>query len=145
MFIDATQEAGTPSARRASNHEVVETLRTKLLYSATLGTRRAMGTTQTGVVARLRAETDAGGLPCAWATATTPLGLRKSSLLFPRIAEYSNPGLEDESRSGKMSKLRATGGSRTALPIRVARCHLDCYFATTVIATGFVLSSTVGL
>ena len=31
--------------------------------------------------------------PFTWSTATTPLGLRGSSLLFPKVAEYSNLGL----------------------------------------------------
>ena len=31
--------------------------------------------------------------PFTWDTATTPLGLRGSSLLFPKVAEYSNLGL----------------------------------------------------
>jgi|GEM_PF-6069032 len=37
---------------------------------------------------------------------TTPLGLRDSLAVFPRVAEYRNPGLEDGSPSGKMSKLQ---------------------------------------
>jgi hypothetical protein len=34
-----------------------------------------------------------------------PGGVGKLAALFPRVAEYSNPGLEDESPSGKLSKL----------------------------------------
>jgi hypothetical protein len=40
------------------------------------------------------------------AMATTPVGLGKSRPSFPRVAEYSNPGLEDGSPSGKMPKLQ---------------------------------------
>jgi hypothetical protein len=37
-----------------------------------------------------------------------PVGVGALAALFPRVAEYSNPGLEDGSPSGKMSKLQTT-------------------------------------
>jgi hypothetical protein len=55
-----------------------------------------------GVAAALHVE----GNPLAGvrrqAFATTPLGLRDSGVVFPRVAEYSNPGLEDGSPSGNV-------------------------------------------
>jgi hypothetical protein len=37
-----------------------------------------------------------------------PGGVGELAAVFPRVAEYSNPGLEDGSPSGKMSKLQST-------------------------------------
>jgi hypothetical protein len=36
-----------------------------------------------------------------------PVGVGELAARVPRVAEYSNPGLEDGSPSGKMSKLLA--------------------------------------
>jgi hypothetical protein len=37
-----------------------------------------------------------------------PDGVAELAARFPRVAEYSNPGLEDESPSGKIRKLYST-------------------------------------
>jgi hypothetical protein len=37
-----------------------------------------------------------------------PVGVGRLVAVVPRVAEYSNPGLEDESPSGKMSNLSST-------------------------------------
>jgi len=52
---------------------------------------------------------------CTQSSATTPLGLELAD--FPRVAEYSNPGLKDESPSGKI--ISATGYKRDS-------CGKDC-------------------
>ena len=83
-----------------------------LLYSATLG-GGGRAPNPNRVVAyvmakriRLSRNVMAGEfmVPFAQSNATTPLGLANSPAV-PRVAEYGNPGLEDGSPSGKMSKL----------------------------------------
>jgi len=87
----------------------------RLLYSATLGNSRDDLRNPNGVAAlrhvkdamNSRADTPSSDPLISCITgglATTPLGLANSPAV-PRVAEYGNPGLEDGSPSGKMSKL----------------------------------------
>ena len=74
-----------------------------LLYSATLGTRAASSPTPTGLWLACSDNTNQGIgrrvssrefiASFTWSNAATPLGLRRSSRLFPKVAEYSNLGL----------------------------------------------------
>jgi hypothetical protein len=109
----------TPTEVWGFNHIVVEAQSPRLLYSVTLGVQRGLRNPN-GVAAVLESKAirrvGVGGPD------TTPLGLRDSLAVFPRVAEYSNPGLEDGSPSGKMSKLQLCGApslSRPYLKLRV--------------------------
>ncbi len=86
-----------------------------LLYSATLGKTAAGCPTPTGLRPclqsqahehnnRERFEATSSRLGTRRGLATTPLGLRNSLAVFPRVAEYSNPGLKDGTPFGEMSK-----------------------------------------
>jgi hypothetical protein len=87
----------------------------RLLYSATLGNSSDGPRNPNGVEALLYVEDAMNSLddndlrqsdPLGrLRRATTPVGVGELAAVFTRVAEYSNPGLEDGSPSGKMSKL----------------------------------------
>jgi hypothetical protein len=89
----------------------------RLLYSATLGNSRDDPRNPNGVAAVLAVngalnsmsynesrQSDPAGSVYATRVGRNPVGVGGLPAAFPRVAEYSNPGLEDESPSGKMSK-----------------------------------------
>ncbi len=91
--------------RRCSffNPEGVSPLSPGLLYSATLGNGRHAPPNPNGVVASSRGwEGAATDVLSTFRSlgATTPLGLRGASRLFPRVAQYGSPGLSGETPSG---------------------------------------------
>jgi hypothetical protein len=86
----------------------------RLLYSATLGMAAMILLTPTGLwqdfawkrpELRLAMRDKPIRLGTRGDSATTPVGLGNSPPSFPRVAEYSNPGLEDGSPAGIMFKL----------------------------------------
>jgi len=93
------------------NHVVVAAQSPRLLYSATLGNSSNDLRNPNGVAAGPHAidglnsisDEDRRGL-IRWVGCTLgaqPLGVGELAALFPRVAEYGNPGLEDKSRRGK--------------------------------------------
>ncbi len=105
--------------------EGVSSIRSGLLYSATQGNERdappnhgvAAPSGQTGGSRSVASPSHPRG------AATTPLGLSRP---FPRVAEYSNPGLIDETLSGfKMPKLQCAATRRTIETPSPARARLS--------------------
>ena len=93
------------------NPEGVSSLSPGLLYSATLGKVDAPCPTPTGLWRSPRVGGHAADLlrPVCPLGAATPLGLGGASRSFPRVAEYSNPGLTDETPSGYRALLTEGG------------------------------------
>jgi hypothetical protein len=99
------------------NHEVVAAQSPRLLYSATLGMAAIDLRNPNGVAPGLHVESTMNSTidhdsrqidPTGYAGTHghNPGGVGKLAAVCPRVAEYSNPGLEDGSPSGKMSKLQ---------------------------------------